>query len=178
MDGRWSYEGISTLPPKGTPASVKIYGGDRVKLRSSCEMVSEESIQYDTFWDLLEECGGGWMWEHVSQETRNQDFEWLETGMREGTLVWCVDGSYKRKTAPDVCGVGWVVECTKTGKRLEGFFYEISEDANAYRAEQLGTCAICHLITALSLFFKILKWKTRAVFDSEGTIKISRRRLK
>ena len=98
--------------------------------------------------------------------------------MREGTLVWCADGSYKRKTAPDVCGVGWVVECTKTGKKLEGFFFEISDDANAYRAEQLGMCAIHHLITAISLFYKILKWKTRAGCDNEGTIKISRRRLK
>ena len=115
--------------------------------------VTEEG-KHETFWDLLEDWGGGWMWEHVTDETKEQDFSWIETGMKEGTLVFCADGSYKRKTAPNICGVGWVVECTKTGKRLEGMFYEVSEDANAYRAEQLGMCAIHHLITAFSIFLE------------------------
>ena len=118
------------------------------------------------------------MWENVTEDTKNQDFDWIEKAMREGTLVWCADGSYKRKVDPDVCGVGWVVECSKTGRRLEGMFYEVSEDANAYRAEQLGICAIHHLMTALSIFYKVPRWKTRAGCDNEGTIKISRRRLR
>ena len=63
----------------------------------------------------------------------------------------------KEKTAPNICGVGWVVECTKTGKRLEGMFYEVTEDANGYRTEQLGICAIHHLMTAFSLFYRVMK---------------------
>ena len=97
--------------------------------------------------------------------------------MREGTLVWCTDVPYKRKTAPDVCGVGWVVECKKTGKRLEGFFYEVSEDANAYRAEQLGICAVHQLMQALSQFYNVEEWKTKSGCDNYGAVKISRQRL-
>ena len=104
--------------------------------------------------------------------------DWLRDGMVNGTLVWCADGSYKRKVAPDVSGAGWIVECTKCGKRMEGSFYEESDSANAYRAEQLGTCAIHHLLTALSLFYCIDKWDTKTWCDNYGTVKVSRRRLK
>ena len=175
---KWVSEGLTRTQPEGIPASVRKDNAGRIKFRSSCEMVIAEVKQYESFWDLMREWGGDWMWEHMTDETKNQDFSWIETAMKEGTLVWCADGSYKRKVAPDVCGVGWVVECTKTGKRLEGLFYEVTEDANGYRAEQLGICAIHHLMTAISIFYQVKRWKTRAGCDNEGTIKISRRRLK
>ena len=63
-----------------------------------------------------------------------------------------------------------------SGGRLEGCFYEISEDANAYRAEQLGLAAIHHLLAALSKFYELEGWRTKAGCDNEGAIKISRRR--
>ena len=69
--------------------------------------------------------------------------------------MWCVDGLYKRKVASDVCGVEWVVECTKTGNKLEGLFCKVTDDANGYRFEQLGICTIHHLMTALSIFYKV-----------------------
>ena len=95
------------------------------------------------------------MWENVTQEVKDGDYEWLKEGMVNGTLVWCADGSYKRKKAPDVCGVGWVVECRATGKKLEGSFYEITESATAYRTEQLGLDAIHHLLCAISIFYDV-----------------------
>ena len=98
--------------------------------------------------------------------------------MVNGILVWCVDGSYKRKIAPDICGVGWVVECRATGKRLEGFFYEITDDATAYCAEQLGLDAIHHLLCAILIFYAVDEWDTKTGCDNEGAIKISRRRLR
>ena len=67
--------------------------------------------------------------------------------------------------------------CTKTGNILKGYFYETSEDAGSYRGEQLGMCAVHHLIAALSLFFPTMEWRTRVCCDSEGTVKMSRRRL-
>ena len=66
-------------------------GAGRIKFRSSCEMVCEEAKQYESFWDLMKEWGGDWMWEHVTDKTKNQDFSWIETAMKEGTLVWCAD---------------------------------------------------------------------------------------
>ena len=98
--------------------------------------------------------------------------------MVNGTLVWCADGSYKRKAASDVCGAGWVAECRATGNRLEGSFYEITEDATAYRAEQLGLNAIHHLLCAISIFYAVDEWDTKTGCDNEEAIKISRRRLR
>ena len=61
---------------------------------------------------------------------------------------------------------------------MEGRFYEISDGANAYRAEQLGLDAIHHLLSALSVFYDVEKWDTNTGCDNEGAIKISRRRLR
>ncbi len=73
--------------------------------------------------------------------------------------------------------IGWVVECTKCGKRMEGSFYEESDSANSYRAEQLGVCVVHQLMFALSLFYSISNWETKSSCDNYGAIKISRRRL-
>ena len=62
--------------------------------------------------------------------------------------------------------------------KTEGSFYKEYDSANAYRAEQLGTCAIHHLLTALSLFYCIDKWDTKTWCDNYRTVKVSRRRLK
>ena len=101
------------------------------------------------------------MWDFVEDKYKDMDMKWLKEGMLNGTLVWCSDGSYKRKTAPEVSGAGWIVECTKTGSRMEGSFYEVSDSANSYRAEQLGICAVHQLMQALSKFFNVEEWKTK-----------------
>ena len=118
------------------------------------------------------------MWENVTQEMKYCDYDWLRDGMVNGTLIWCTDGSYKRKIAPDVCGVGWEVECKAIAKRLEGLFDEITNDANSYQVEQLGLNAIHHILCALLTFFVVEKWGTNTGCDNEGAIKISRRSLK
>lgn len=70
------------------------------------------------------------------------------------------------------------MECRESGKRLEGFFYDITEDANAYCAEQLGLNAIHHMLCALSIFYNVDEWDSKTGCDNEGAIKISRRRLR
>ena len=47
--------------------------------------------------------------------------------------------------------VGW----PRTNNNMTGSFYEILEDAGSYRGEQLGLCAIHHLIKALCNFYNI-----------------------
>lgn len=157
---------------------MRIDGRGRICVRALCDMVDELKPVRDSFWDVLGEWGAKWMWENVPLKVRERNFDWLREGVTGGTLVWCADGSYKRKVAPDVCGVGWVVECRTSGERLEGSFYEISDDANAYRAEQLGICALHHVISAVSVFYGAETWNTKVGCDNEGAIKITRRRLK
>ena len=72
------------------------------------------------------------MWEFVDPKFKAMDMSWLGEGLRRGTLVWCADGSYNRKTAPSVSGAGWVVECTATGTKMEGSFYEVSKSLSLY----------------------------------------------
>ena len=78
------------------------------------------------------------MWKDVREKYEGRDMYWLMEGMKNNSLVWCADGSYKRKVAPFVSGAGWMVYCTKSKKSMEGQFFEYSDSANAYRAEQLG----------------------------------------
>ena len=55
-----------------------------------------------------------------------------------------------------VCCSTEPVEAGKKRMTLRGSFWEKSNSANShYRAEQLGVCAIQHLIAALTFFYKI-----------------------
>ena len=83
----------------------------------------------------------------------------------------------EEKIAPDVCGVGWVVECSVSGEQLEDYFYEITDNANAYCAKQLELDAIHHVLAALSIYCDVDAWNTRAGCDNEGAINISREGL-
>ena len=140
----------------GLPASVKLMeNGDVKMLGTGPFMLEPETLKFRTIWDLLESWGAHWMWEHVSEEDRDKDLSWVREGMLTGTLVWCCDCSYKKKVTPNASGAGWVLYCKKTGNSLEGFFFEISDAAGSYRGEQLGMCAVHHLITAFSMFFSI-----------------------
>ena len=82
------------------------------------------------------------MWASIdnSQQSKH-DLLWLLEGMKFNTLTWVTDGSYDRKRAADLCGVGWVIFCSKTGTRLTSIFWERSPLASSYRAEMLGLCA-------------------------------------
>ena len=71
QNGRWVSEGLTRTLLNGMPASVMTDGAGRLRLRSSCEMVEVESVEHETFSDLLDKWGGAWMWEHVTDDTKN-----------------------------------------------------------------------------------------------------------
>ena len=78
----------------------------------------------------------------------------------------------QKKISPCVSGVGWIVYCTKTQREMKGRFFEVSKEANAYRAEQLGLCALHNLIAAFSVFNEIEKWNTKVGCDNFGAITV------
>ena len=89
-----------------------------------------------------------WMWEGVEEE--DQDLRWLVEGIRNGTVIAVADGSYDRKTAPDVSGAGLVLCCTNAEKMLRVSFFERSHSASSYRGELLGLVALhLHLLLLL-----------------------------
>ena len=132
------------------------------------------------FWNYLTRQGGNWMWEGLVDKHRHDDLTWLVEGLQEGTIEWCTDGSYHRGRAPNVSGAGWMccdtapVEPGEMRKALKGNFWEKSDSANSYRAEQLGVCAVHHLICALTSFYKIKKCMTKIWYDNMGAVNISK----
>ncbi len=57
------------------------------------------------------------MWEGVEDsQTTKHDLSWLIQGMETNSLIWVTDGSYDRKRASVVSGVGWIIFCQTTGK--------------------------------------------------------------
>ena len=98
------------------------------------------------FWEFLASWGGEWMWEGIDdKQTTKHDLTYLVEGMQNRTLIWVTDGSYDKLRATNLSGVGWVLLCTRTGKRLTGWCWERSIIADSYRAEMLGLCSL-HLL--------------------------------
>ncbi len=114
------------------------------------------------------------MWEGVedNQPTKHE-LAWIVEGVRNRTLSWVTDESYNRKIAEKISGVGWVIFCTKTGKRLAGWFWEKLESADSYRAEMLGLCALHLLARALSEYYKISNWAITICCDNKGALDCS-----
>ena len=81
-----------------------------VRLRCDGPYLTEpEEKQYRTVWDLIDSWGADWMWNMTEREDRERDLSWVKDGMISGTLVWCGDGSFKKKVAPTASGAGWAV---------------------------------------------------------------------
>jgi hypothetical protein len=78
--------------------------------------------------------------------------------MANNSLVWVMAGSYNRKKAINLCGVVWIIFCTKTGLHLTGTFWEKSNLASSYRAGLLGLCALHLMARAVVEYYKVKGW--------------------
>ena len=124
------------------------------------------------------------MREGLVDKYKNKDLTWLVEGLGKGTIEWCMDGSYHRGRAPNISGAGWMfcstVPVQSGEKRIahNGNFWGKSNSANSYRAEQLGVCAIRHLITTFVSFYEIENCTTKIWCDIMGAVSISKKRKK
>ena len=126
------------------------------------------------FWEFLHSWGGTWMWEVMEPGTDTPaGIQWIVDGLRNGTLIWTTDGSYDRKKAVDLCGVGWMIFCTNTGFRLTGAFWERSTSASSYRAELLGLCALHLFSQALAEYHKVTGWTAMLCCDNKRALEVS-----
>ena len=122
------------------------------------------------------------MWEGIddSQQSKH-NLSWLVEGMESNSLTWVTDSLYDRKRAADLCGVRWIIFCSKTGLRLTGTFWERSPSASSYHAEMLGLCALHLFARALSEFYKIQEWEATLCCNNKRALKQSaytRRRIR
>jgi hypothetical protein len=128
---------------RGAPTSDLSLTNTKVnKLNEGVPLAKGPLLPTD-FWEFLDTWGGTWMWESIddSQQSKH-NLSWLMKGMESNTLTWVKDGLYDRKRAADLCGVRWIIFCSKTGLRLTGTFWERSPSASSYRAEMLDLCAL------------------------------------
>ena len=169
----WS-EPLETSHAIGHPVSVHGLDTSLVyKLAPGPSLANEPTAPND-FWSYLHAWGGEWMWEGIEDSQRTKhDLTWLIQGMRTGSLTWVTDGSYDRKRAPVISGVGWIIFCTNTGNRLVGSFWERSLSASSYRAELLGLCSLHLLALALSEFYKITQWTATICCDNLRALRLS-----
>jgi hypothetical protein len=149
----WEEDLLPTFK-RGGPTSVVTSTKTKVdKLNKGVPLVKGPLLPPD-FWEFLDTWGGTWMWENIddSQQSKH-NLSWLVEGMESNTLTWVTNGSYNRKRAADLCGVRWIIFCSKTGQKLTGTFWERSPSASSYRAEMLGLCALHLLARALTEFY-------------------------
>jgi hypothetical protein len=114
------------------------------------------------------------MWDGFdnSQETK-RNLAWIADGMSSNSLIWITDGSHDRKKVANLCGVGSVIFCTKTGLRLMGNFWEKLKAASPYRAEMLGLCTFHLLARAVAEFYQIQGWQATLCCDNKRALKLS-----
>ena len=123
-DVEWTGEYAGEV--RGLPTSVTTTFSEATvsKLKEGPQLSKGPSQPAD-FWDFLNSWGGSWMWEGIDDsQSSKHDLTWVVHGMRNKSLKWVTDGSYDRKRAAEISGVGWVIFCTKTGQRLTGWCWE------------------------------------------------------
>lgn len=147
----------------------------RLQLRNVGPSPSIPNKLPSSFWDILEDFGGNWMWHnmHLDCET---SIDWFLAALSHDSLIWVTDGSHNPKCAPDVSGAGWIVKDCTTNRRWACSFYEISDHANSYRAKLLGLYSIHVFILALSKYFELLQSTTiKLRCDNKGALRTSSR---
>ena len=161
------------------PASVELVSPGTVRLRGVGPAMANKSLPPQSFWDFVQGWGGSWMWEVV--EGDKEDMAWLVEAAIKGTAIWTADGSYDRKRAPEVSGVGWIVCDPVSKKTLRGNFYERSSTASSYRGELLGLLALHILALAIAEYHKIEQVSGIVRCDNEGALnqsQVDRKRVR
>ena len=152
----------------GVPCSVETIDSNAVRLHSIGPSLCDGPPDPSKFFDFLSSWGGEWMWSNVKND--DTDMRWVLQAIRNGSGIWCTDGSYNRPIAPHVSGAGWVFYCTVQRKKLQGSFYEFSPSAGSYRGELLGLLAIHILMAALEEYFQLDGHTAKICCDNQGAL--------
>jgi len=177
-DVEWTEDYVGQLLGIPTSVTTTVSEATVTKLNEGPKLAKGPSQPAD-FWEFLYAWGGRWMWEGM--DNNKKDMTWVVEGMKNKSLSWVTDGSYDRNKAAEVSGVGWVIFCNQTGRRLTCWCWERSDSADSYRAEMLGLCALHLFARALSEYYKITNWEITICCDNKGALNCSsyhRRRIK
>ena len=149
-------------------ASVTFTADNRATL--TCSARKNERIKHAPGLDIigrLESWGGTWMWKKLDFK---EDLRWVSEALESGTLVCVTDGSFNRKRAHNICGAGWVIHCTRTGKQIKGAFVEHSTSASSYRGELLGMLEINLFLLAVEESHRSTTGSSEVHCDNKGAL--------
>jgi hypothetical protein len=111
------------------------------------------------------------MWRNIdNSDTLKDDMQWVTDRMLADTLIWTTDGTYDRKQAADLSGVGWIIFCKATGRQITGSFWEQSIIASSFQAEMLGLCALYLLARAITEHYNLSRWSAMMCCDNKRAL--------
>jgi hypothetical protein len=114
------------------------------------------------------------MWCDINNCDRPENYmQWVADGMMAGTLIWTTNESYNRKRATNLSGVGWIIFCRATGRRITGSFWERSSTASSFQAEMLGLCALHHLARAITEHYNLGRWSAMICCNNKRALLLS-----
>jgi hypothetical protein len=93
--------------------------------------------------------------------------------MKNNMHIWVTDGSYDRKKAKELSGVGWIIFCTKTELQLKGTLWEKLNTASLFWEEILGLCALHLFAQAVAEFYKVEQWSATPCCNNRPILKLS-----
>jgi len=100
---------------------------------------------------------------------------------RNGTAIWCTDGSYDGVVMPDISSAGWTIFDPLTKHHIRGNFFEVSGDsASAYHGKLLGLTALDLLACAFKELYGEPEKRNKLICDNEKVLwksKVFRRRI-
>jgi hypothetical protein len=165
---------IATGFIKGAPTSVSSLTVQLVTKLSEGLTLGEETEKEMDFWEFLCSWGGVWMWEGVEPGNGSSlDMSWIAVGLTLSSLIWVTDGSYNRKRASDLSGVGWIIFYKSMGFCITGSYWERSISATLYRAELLGLCALHFLARLVAEFYRFDGWTATLCCDNKRALEKS-----
>ncbi len=172
-------EPLSPLVIQGIATSVTSLSDQQVVKLSKGLALAKVPDKAMDFWEFFYSWGGNWMWEGIETgKDLPYNMSWVAEGMTNNSLVWVMDSSYDKKKAIDLCRVGWILFCTKTGFCLTDTFWEKSNSASSYRAELLGLCALHLLARAVVEYYKVEGWSAMLCCNNKCALELSSHHLR
>ena len=91
----------------GSPTSISGFSNQQVVKLNEGPAFPQDPEEISNFWKFLHSWEGNWMWEGIdNDQDKKSDMSWKAEGMTHNSLIWVTDGSYNRKKARDLSGVG------------------------------------------------------------------------
>ncbi len=171
-------EPLSPLVIHGIPTSVTGFSDQQVVKLSKGPALAKAPDKMMDFWEFLYSWGEKWMWEGMEAgKDLPYNMSWVAEGMTNNSLVWVTDGSYDRKMAIDLCGVGWNIFLYQNRIPLDRHLLGKNPTWQAHRAELLGLCTLHLLARAVAEYYKVKGWSAMLCCDNKHALELSSHHL-